>query len=121
MREIVICPKCGYVGSIEYGDDVPICPECGCQLVNTHYDAETWNEKSEKDKKAFIQAILSDMHRFSPDSARTEGYLKEIAENTRSIKGWVQFWSILVILSFLIGLFLFLNFSSKVLPAFRLY
>jgi hypothetical protein len=89
MREVILCPNCGFLGSIENGAEIPKCNSCGSSMVRMNMSLDQWQLLSDQQKKDMMATQIvngpkNDLY-----------YLARIADSVKAIRNWVTLWSVL--------------------------
>ena len=89
MREVIFCPNCGFLGSIEHGVDMPKCNSCGSTMVRMNMSLDQWGLLSDKQKKNMMAKQIVN----GPKNELY--YLAQITDSVKTIQNWVTAWSVL--------------------------
>lgn len=114
MRKIVICPKCGFIGSVDPAEGIgPCCPNCEAPMTDTGIDREQWAQKTAEEQKA-VKAACMPAPQPAPRPAApaaskpADDALARMAKDVHSLKKWVKAWTIvflvLMLLIFIIAI-----------------
>lgn len=120
MRKIVICPKCGFVGSVDPADGVkPCCPACDTAMRDTGIDREVWAQKTSAEQEAVKAAIVpakqpapkpAEVPAAVNAPAQKADALERIAADIHSLKKWFKVWTFIFLALFLLIFFVALTY-----------
>ena len=109
VREIMVCPECNYVGSAKAGTQ-RYCPICGMELTSVPgIEVEEWRKLSAEEKAALKKSSMlitkglettkgSEIRISDAPFELLKRYLSDIRAYGRTIRGWVRFFGIMLII-----------------------
>ncbi len=123
MAYIYYCKKCGEVYSSEKDNEVQKCPSCKVNMLATHYLAEEWRSKNDKQKEElrsiFDNMDINNVKIKSSDSLNSSDSLESLSSSNSSnsigktldIVGWLY-----IALSAIGAFILFLGDMGVIFP-----